>query len=343
MDACNHWDLNQFCADLEIARSLGINAYRMSIEWSRIYPAQGELNYVALNKYASMLQLIHAAGMKTMVTLHHFTSPLWFAEQGGWESGPLDAFYAYVTVIAHALEDLADFWITINEPLLMIRLGWIAGLFPPGKKHKIFRAMRVARRMIQAHNEAYTILKEHTAAPIGLAYNFAHYSSARKNILDWLAVKYEDYALNHWFIGRTLCDFVGCNYYFHEKLRVGWFPPRVQSTLQGQTADGFYRVLCALGRYGKPIIVTENGIDDKTDAMRGPYITAHVAAMRRAMQDGVDIQGYLYWCLLDTPEWVDGYQKHFGLVAVDRATGERTVRPSALTYKAIITAGHAPI
>lgn len=340
--ACSHWNIEQFAADLTIVKSLGINAYRMSIEWARVFPRPGELNYVAINKYAEMLRLIHASGMKTMVTLHHFTSPLWFVEQGGWESGSLDAFDEYVTIIAHALEDLVDFWVTINEPLLMIRLGWIWGLFPPGKTGKILLAMRVARRMLQAHNRAYTILKKATShdgaytAPIGLAYNCAHYSPARRNILDALAVKYEDYVLNHWFIRRAASDFIGCNYYFHEKIRVGVSRPLLQSTLHPQTAEGFYKTLCSLGRYGIPIIVTENGVDDDADVLRGQYITDHVAAMHRAMQDGIDIRGYMHWTAEDNWEWCDGYAKKFGLIAVDRETGVRTVRPSALVYKEII-------
>lgn len=271
-----------------------------------------------------------------MVTLHHFTNPLWFADQGGWESGPLDAFYEYVTIAAHALEDLVDYWVTINEPLLMIRLGWIWGLWPPGKHGKPLTAMRVAWRMVQAHNQAYVILSQASNAPIGLAYNVTYYTPARRHPLDWLATRYENYILNHWFLRHTMCDYIGLNYYFHDKIRVGFFPPRLRSTHHGQTAEGFYQTLRSLGRYGKPIIVTENGVDDETDVLRGQYITDHVAAMQRAMAEGVHVDGYMYWTLVSGPEWESGYSRHFGLLEIDHATGERTVRDSALVYKAVI-------
>lgn len=335
--ACNHWDLAQFAADLDLAKSLKINAYRLSVEWSRVMPAPREINYMALNRYAEMLQLIHVAGMKTIVTLWHFTSPLWFVEEGNWEnSASVSSFLAYVTIISHALGDMVDYFCTLNEPILWVRLAYLWGLFPPGKKKNYVTAIRVTQNLLRAHNAAYAIL--HATAPVGVASNMAWYVSARRNPLAWLAAKYENYLFNHWFLRHTRNDFIGLNYYLTEALRVHLLPPRIENHATPYPAQGFFHMLMALHRYHLPIIVTENGTAD-SDELRIIFLQEHIAAMGAAMGAGADVRGYFYWSLISNFEWADGYSKRFGLIDIDRATGKRTVLPSALVYKKIIENG----
>ncbi|MEX2053295.1 MAG: family 1 glycosylhydrolase, partial [Candidatus Paceibacterota bacterium] len=101
---------------------------------------------------------------------------------------------------------------------------------------------------------------------------------------------------------------------------------------------GLYRVLLELKKYNKPIYITENGLADAKDEKRTKFIKDHLYWINRAIQDGIDVRGYLHWSLLDNYEWADGYWPRFGLVEVDYETLERKIRPSAYEYKKIIEA-----
>ena len=347
--ACNHWNLSQFEKDLNAAKSLGVNTYRLSIEWSRIFPKRGtEHNFIDLNaleKYKKILELIRASGMKTVVTLHHFTNPQWFVRDGGWESGPLHTFNTYVMLVARALGDLVDFWIPINEPLSFLFMGWIFGTWPPGKERSYIDWFRALCNVITAHNEAYDIIKQYSSAPVGMVNHCIAFEPISKNWVDSLATKLGDWLMNHLLFSMTKNDFLGVNYYYRLRLKthvwnfdISQAEPELPQTENGWEIypDGFYKVLMSFKRRKLPIYIMENGVADSTDLIRQQYLIDHLSALHRSIQNGVDVRGYVHWSLIDNFEWADGYDPKFGLIAFDHHTETRTVRPSAHLYACII-------
>src|SRR5947209_13550151 len=121
------------------------NALRLSLEWSRVEPEEGRWDSAALDRYRQMLTNLHRRHLKPMVTLHHFTEPLWFADRAGFaRQENIHFFVRYVTHVVQNLHDLCDFWITINEPNVYTALGYVLGSYPPGK-HNLLWAQRVIR------------------------------------------------------------------------------------------------------------------------------------------------------------------------------------------------------
>ncbi len=174
--ATDWWDLETAAADFDRAAELGLNSLRLSVEWSRIEPEQGVFDRTALRKYAEMIGLLRARGLAPMVTLHHFTDPLWLADLGGWEN-PLavDTFARFTGRVVEALGDQVTLWCTINEPTVYAYIGYNHGHFPPGV-HSLPRTLDVLRRMLLAHARAYrTIHRLQNNACVGLAHHIRVY------------------------------------------------------------------------------------------------------------------------------------------------------------------------
>jgi len=346
--ACDHWDFATFRKDVALMRSLGLNSYRLSVEWSRVMPRPGEIDRGALSRYRLMLETLKAEGLATMVTLHHFTNPCWFVAQGGWDRGSPKPFLEFARATAEALGDRVDLWATFNEPIGYAILGWVVGIWPPGRKRDLFGAIRVARRMAATHNDAYDVLKEVSEAPVGVVHSMIRYepftSSPADRFLAWLA----NYAGNQWFLRKTVNDFIGMNYYMRERLHVPSILPlrAKRADPEHPTSDfgweiypkGIHHLLLSLKPYRVPVYVTENGLADATDARRADFIREHLRWVHRAIEEGVEVKGYFHWSLIDNFEWAEGYSKKFGLVEVDHATQERRPRPSAEVYAAIARA-----
>lgn len=345
--AADHW--NRYKEDFALAKSLSHTAHRLSIEWSRIEPAQGQWNKKAIDHYRAVLTELKDLGMTTFVTLHHFTNPRWLTERGGWESSRTpELFQAYVRYAAQHLAGLVDFWITINEPLVYATQGYWEAKWPPAK-HDFPALLRVVQRMANAHRRAYRTLRSITPdAPVGFAKHLVAYLPEHVGqIDDQLVARMEDWWFNHRFFSLTrgMYDFIGVNYYVPRKLRVHILPLQVQRLpWSGPVTDldwpinpaGLTHVLLHMKKYGKPVYITENGLADAKDSLRADFIRDHLRAVEAAQAQGVDVRGYLHWSLLDNFEWADGFGPRFGLIEVDYKTMERRVRPSAYVYKAII-------
>jgi len=333
--ACDHY--NRYEEDFDIAKSLGHNAHRLSIEWGRIEPEEGKFDEQAITHYREVLAALRARGLAPMVTLWHFTLPLWLSQQGGVQHKHFPDYFA--RYCAYATEQLGDdriLFTTINEPLVFAALGWIRGVWPPFKRRSFLRYLPVTRQLARAHNLAYRAIKEkHPTFTIGIVKNNKYvYSNA--NPLNILAAEITDWYWNRWFLNRTYrnTDFIGLNYYFHQSFGkeerlprsdMGWpiFP------------EGICHVLLELARYQKPIYVTENGIADAADDKRAYFIREHLYQIHKAIEGGAPVKGYFYWSLLDNFEWAEGFEKRFGLVEINYKTLERRVRPSAHVYEKI--------
>ncbi len=310
--------------DFLLAKQLSHTAQRISLEWSRIEPTQGRFSRDAIEHYRKVLGTIRGHGMKTFVTLHHFTNPLWFSRKGGWLAGDAPEYFAsYARCAAAHLGDLVDFWITFNEPVVYAGHAYGTGDWPPGKKNSLLM-VRVVYLIAQAHNAAYRVLHHMPlSAPVGIA----------KHVVANLPPM-QRFLFNHAFFSLTKNshDFIGVNYYFSHnvtgdvKSDMGWTV----------SPEGLTSALLEMKRYGKPMYVTENGIADEKDAHRAQFIRSHIRAIEQAQKQGADVRGYLHWSLIDNFEWAYGFAPRFGLVAVNYETMKRTIRPSAYVYKAII-------
>jgi beta-glucosidase len=332
--ACDH--LHRYPEDIALLADAGLGCYRFSVEWSRIEPEQGTFSQRWLDHYRAMAACCAAHGMLAMPTLHHFTNPRWIARAGGWEDPRTAAAFArFCGAAAEALADVSALIITINEPNIVALLGYENGIFPPGKRHREAR-MRVTQNFIEGHRAAVEAVRAVAPElPVGMALAMA----------DWQALPGGERELEETrrlredvFLEATGGDdFVGVNTYTRHRIGpTGWVgnEPGVELTTAGY--EYWPEALEATLRHawsvtgGRTLIVTESGIATDDDARRVQYIDRGIAAMRRAMADGIDVRGYLHWSALDNFEWNHGYAQRFGLIAVDRATQARSVKPSCL-------------
>lgn len=345
--ACDHY--NRYKEDFLLAKKLGQNAQRISLEWSRIEPEKGKFDERELEHYHQVLKFLKDNGFKTFVTLHHFTNPVWFAKLGGFEQKRnLDYFKVYVLKVAEDLGEYIDFWITINEPTVYAGMAYNEGKWPPFKKN-IILVFQVYRNMLEAHNRAYdAIHKYYPNALVGFAQNIWCYEPANpRSFFDRLAVKFLKWVNFRLPFSRTKNDFLGLNHYFYGQLHfsMNWSKnfheirtnKNIPRTDRGWPIypEALYQVLLELKKFHKPIYITENGLADSEDLKRADYIQKYLGAVAKAIEEGVDVRGYLHWSLLDCFEWEDGYKWKFGLLEVDFATQERRIRSSAEFYAKI--------
>ncbi len=344
--AADHY--HRYEEDFRLAHDIGLNLMRISIEWSRIEPIEGQFDQAEIRHYRLVLQSMKAHGLTRMVTLFHWTLPLWLAEQGGWEnSRAVEWFSRFSQLVAKELGSEIDLWITINEPEVYSLMSYSYGLHPPFQK-SLPRMIKIIHRLIRAHKASYQAIKNILPqAQIGLAKNNVYYDAYTKGAFNQLAVTISNYITNFYILDRVknYKDFIGLNYYFYHSLQFrltkGWqvknqAGPKSDMGWRTYPQGVYYLVKDLYRRYGRPIYITENGIANAHDDMRARFIAEHLQALSQAIVEGVDVRGYCYWSLTDTYEWHDGYGPKFGLIEINFETLERRVRPSAKIFKEII-------
>lgn len=369
-------EYNRYDEDFEIAKNLNQNAFRLSVEWSRIEPSEGVFSQQEILHYRDVLIAAHNRGLKTFVTLHHFSNPLWAYHQGSWLNPKMPQWFGGFAAYAVAnLGDLVDYWITLNEPTVHILTGYVAGVTPPGRKD-LKTAMNALANLLKGHAAAYHVIHAlYPKAPVGIAHHMRVFHPARWwNIGDQLVASFIDdfwnthilrsiqtgyikfnipFVLNYqedWPELEGTLDFIGVNYYTRELVKLDLSKPEKFEFVPNEKApgghtdlnweiypEGFYTSIRRAASFGWPVYITENGIADAQDKKRTKFICDHLREMSFAMEDGADVRGYLHWSLIDNWEWVDGYMPKFGLVEVDFATQKRTVRPSAKVLAQIIS------
>lgn len=342
--AADHY--NRFKEDFDIAQQLGHNAHRLSIEWSRVEPEQGEFDLKEIQHYKEVIAALRERGIEPFVTLWHWTLPVWLASgsgsAGAGEGGVRheefsDLFSRYAETMVEALGDSVKYWITLNEPEMYALNAYGRGIWPPGKRG-IISFYKTLAALIEAHQEAYELIKDiNKNAQVGVACNMVYFESAGgvvNNLLKWVAER----AWNHHFIHhiKNELDFIGLNYYFHNRINYGLNKNKFEKVSDlgwDLYPQGIKNVLLDLKKYEKLIVITENGLADAEDTNRAWWIEESLKAVSEAITEGVDIQGYLHWSLLDNFEWDKGFWPRFGLIEVDYKTMERKIRPSVLEYK----------
>ncbi len=338
---------HRYSEDFSLAKDIGLNAIRISIEWSRIEPREGVYNREATEQYRRMLQDMKAKGLQRVVTLHHYTLPVWIAERGGFATSVgVKPFVLFAQYIAEQLGNDIDLWLTINEPEVYLIEGYIKGTRPPFKKN-ILTFLRTGFNLLRAHNRAFREIKRVIPqAHIGLVKNCVYYMPNNRNHLaDRMLVWAANFFGNHLMmrIVRKHSDFIGLNYYFSSRVAFSWRHGFREVNRDLHLSDmgyrtwpeGLYWMLKDLARYKLPIYITENGIANATSDMQFRFISEHISWATKALHEGVDVRGYFYWSLTDTYEFQSGYDLYFGLIEIDRNTLARHVREGAKVFKTI--------
>jgi beta-glucosidase len=368
-NAVQHW--KHWSTDFDLLKDLGVNSYRFSIDWARIEPQPGKFDESSIQQYGKMIDRLLQLGIKPMLTLHHFTHPVWFHDTCPWHlSSSIQYYTRFVETIMKSFGDKIQLYITFNEPLVWALAAYGDGKFPPGEKD-ITKMALVLKHMLQAHKEAYQIIKKYqSAAQIGIAHNFIIFQPERSwYLLDrgitFLINRFYNFVFLDAFQKNQLkiilpfiirfqeslmlddcIDFWGINYYYRMHLRSQLrlskpmefkFHNRSGEGLSDlgweNYSRGLWEILKWVKRANKPIYITENGLADSQDRHRTAYLKNHLSITEKAIKNGIPIKGYFHWSLLDNYEWLVGKEGKFGLYEVDYENNfERKIRKSGQYY-----------
>lgn len=367
--ACDWWG-GRWREDFDLAAAGGQNAHRLSIEWSRIQPAPDRWDEAALDRYRDMLRGMRERGLTPMVTLHHFSDPLWIAEKGSWENQTIAKHYeTYVRKVVEALREYVNLWITINEPNVLAVNGYVLGAFPPGKKD-LGAGLRSLTNLLRAHAAGYqAIHAQQPQAKVGVAINYRGFLAAKKWLpLDNWSAGMQARIFNEAFpqalasgilrlpFGRQRIpeakgtqDFIGINYYTRDQVSFNLFKakelfgrrfylPEAEVSETGFIAndpEGMFEALKWGRQFNLPMMVTENGVEDASDRLRPRYLAQHIHQVWRAVNYNWPVKGYFHWTLVDNFEWERGWTQRFGLWELNTETQARYKRPSADFYAEI--------
>ena len=358
--ACRHYELYE--QDFDLAKSLNHNAHRFSIEWSRIEPEEGKFSQEALKHYLDVILALRARNIEPIVTLHHFTNPVWLSKSGGWEDRRAVGYFTrYCDFVCRALAKHVHYWITINEPTIYYSHGYIFGVWPPQAK-SFLKAKLVEDNMVSAHIQAYRRIhkiyrEENLPNPaVSIAQNVMAFVACTRSFKDRLAACLRHKWYNLGFIEKIHknLDFIGINYYSRQLVDLkGWgianfawdvcennhHPVKKNSLGWDIYPEGLYELLLKLKKFNLPMMITENGICTTDDSLRWEYLSSHLKNIYLAMEKGVKVTGYLYWSLMDNFEWDKGFGPRFGLFDIDYKTYQRTVRESARQFGEVCKSG----
>jgi beta-glucosidase len=351
-DACDFY--HRYAEDIALTASLGLNAFRFSIEWARIEPEPGSYSLAELDHYRRILATCHEHGLTPMVTYWHFTSPRWFAGLGGWENPAAgDHFVRYCERAAKHLGDLIGAAATFNEPNIPLLLKWVFARMPQNPFALAGDAMKAAAKsigaerfsyfvtsngeavrdtMIPAHQRALAAIKSGPGAyPVGVTLAIADEQAVGA---DSRRDEKRESLYAPWLDAAARSDFIGVQTYTRARVgKDGDLPPEPGAELTQMGYEFWPEALEQTIRYAAsrakvPVYVTENGVASEDDPRRVEYIERALAGVHKCLADGIDVRGYFHWSLLDNFEWNFGYRPKFGLVEVNRATFARTVKPS---------------
>jgi beta-glucosidase len=369
---------NRYDEDFQIAEKAGLNAFRISIAWERIEPEPGVWDEKALDHYVKMIVAMRRRGLEPFVTLHHYVMPLWVSSEGGvtWKEFPRH----FGEFSRHVVERLGKppanvtYFMTINEPNILVRFGYLdARKFPPGI-NDASAATRALAGLAKAHIEAYRQIKALgiKSVRVGLAHNWQIFEPLDNNSASDRAIAQKvDWIFNRAFMDaimtgdisfsmpfgdavsekvelpyhRPALDYLGVqnygrSYVTPSKEKPGYVLSEGSGTKNDLgwelVPEALYLAVKQAARYGFPVIITETGLADKEDRLRSKYLEWNFAALRRLLAEKTDLFGYIHWSLTDNFEWAFGLGPRFGLVDIDYQTLDRKPRPSLSAYAALI-------
>jgi beta-glucosidase len=329
---------HRYKEDFDILESLGLNAFRFTLEWSRLEPEEGVWDKGAFDHYHNYIAELKKRRIEPVLNLWHWTHPVWFEDKGAFgKSGNTGFFLRFASKVAEEFGDEVKYIITLNEPNIYISYPELNAGVPVPPQATLPQRLLMYLRLIKVHKMTYLILKKaNPDLQIGAAVQMANNLQKHESFLSGIAVKLADKFGNYYFYDRIIrkMDFVGFNYYFTNY----WNGLKIDQPYEPKSDLGFYMEPAGVGevatklwvRYHKPVMVTENGLADATDEHRQWWLKETMLSLISARKAGVHLIGYLHWSLLDNFEWAFGWWPKFGLVHVDREHGmKRTVRPSA--------------
>lgn len=363
--ATDHY--NRWKEDADLMAGMGIQIYRLGIEWARLCPTEKTVDESAVAHYREELIYLRDKGIKVLLTLHHFTNPNWFEQKGGFtkaENIPL--FLHFVSFAVHSFGDLVSEYITINEPNVYATNSYYFGFWPPGEK-SFKKTIAVMSNMASCHIEAYEMIHKirwemgFQGTKVSFA-NHVRVFQPSNPINPWqhlcacLLERFFQGAITKasctgkfgWPLKKTLpvghgdyCDFIAVNYYtrttvygFNDGVRksspkndLGW---EIYPTGIVRCINKLYRIA------KKPIYITENGTCDNNDTFRSRFICEHLKAL---CESDFPVERYYHWCFCDNFEWLEGESARFGLIHVDYETQKRTIKNAGLFYAEVIRAG----
>ncbi len=364
------WWRGEWKKDFERAATTGQNAHRLSVEWSRVQPTQDTWDEKALVVYQKMTKKLVELKMTPVITLHHFTDPLWFREKGGWESKDSPhLFESFVRKVVNALKPFVNFWITVNEPNVYSVMGYLFGMYPPGRS-EIKATVTVFANLMRGHALAYHAIHGlQPEAKVGFSIHHAPMHPAHAwSPIDQILARFFDWNWNEawprtiqtgifrFFLhpfkipeAKGAMDFLGVNYYNRQFVS---FAPKNKDTLFANIdlakdvqpsksrnfandPVGMFETMKWAHSFGLPVYITENGIEDEADALRPRMLVENVHQVWRATNFNWNIKGYFHWSLVDNFEWLSGWTQRFGLWGLNNQTQERIKRKSAEIYEAI--------
>lgn len=380
--ATDFW--NRYKEDFQIARDTGLNAFRISIAWERIEPQEGIWDDAALTKYEEIITAMRSYGLEPVVTLHHFVLPFWVAQKGGLEAKNFPELFARFS--AHVVDRLArgkanvSWWLTFNEPEILVMGGYTDGDWPPGLKDPN-RGIQAAVGYAKAHIEAVKRIRALgiNHVKVSIAKHWRVFEAANSHPGSKAMTKLLNFLFNEQF---TTCLTTGRIFFWMPgagKPHLEWVTlPEGKSTLDylgmnqygrslvtGKTSAPFYEtssgngekndlgweiwpdalvdaVKTAYDTYRLPVLITENGLADAKDEKRPRFLEGHFKAMEKIQSLKLPLLGYLHWSLTDNFEWARGLTPRFGLVEIDYANGTRKPRPSLKVFEKLVRDAKKP-
>jgi beta-glucosidase len=366
--AADHW--NRVNGDIELMQQMGANAYRFSIEWSRVEPEQGHWDESAWQHYIDELVALKKAGIEPMVTLLHFTIPAWLADKGGLIAEEFPGLFArFAAEAARRTGSWVNLWCTVNEPNVQMYQSYVQGVWPPAIQNTSQASLAFAG-LVRGHAAAATVIREiDPGSLVGAAVNLILFEPDRHWwALDWVAANEADKGFNWAFYDsissgnisfhlagfpeieeplpglKDSADYFGVNYYRRNLVRFTPSAPGLVTLMQGPGRlsdsgvevypEGLLRLLRTVWkRYKLPIYITENGVADGQGELRSEYLRGHLYAVSEAVREGIPVNGYFHWSFIDNFEWAEGFSHRFGLYTVDYDTFERKTGPAVIEFK----------
>lgn len=372
--ACE-WRFGRWREDFQRMSDLNTNSHRLSVEWSRIEPEHGVFDEDVLAEYSEWIDDLKRRGIEPMVSLHHFTNPVWLENDGGWlDSRTVERFARFTEKVVSVLGDRVRLWCTFNEPMVYAVQAFLVGFFNPGIKNP-WKMYRCAELMLRAHAAAYQVIKSiNPEAQVGVAKHIIAFESAPPKLINQVLVNLPDRVFNQAFVDALVSgeldfparrrvvipdlagtsDYLGVNFYQRYRvsftlnprfLFVGQFPDPESPTpppMWGEIyPQGIYNVIKRMYHMTQlPLYITETGTPDMGDEVRRWYIARVVHGIWQALNYNIPVKGLYYWSLVDSFEWIAGYnpQFRFGLYEMNFETQERTKRASGDLYGEICAA-----